>query len=146
MFQVVARHWELIFFLLTSPKFELGEVEKPIFQGFACYIELIFGVLTIPKWDLVEFEKQMFQDIAWHLQLIFGLWNCPKCKFGEFVKATFVAVQDTENSFPASWPAQNAISLKSKKRCFKLSNGTVKSFSTSLPCHFELVFGLLTIP
>jgi len=35
MFQLVARHSELVFFLLTSPKRELDEIEKVMFQGFA---------------------------------------------------------------------------------------------------------------
>jgi len=33
--QLVARHWVLIFFLLTNPKCNLGEVEKAMFQGIA---------------------------------------------------------------------------------------------------------------
>ena len=33
--QLVARHWELIFFLLTNPKCDFGEVEKAMFQGIA---------------------------------------------------------------------------------------------------------------
>ena len=52
MFQVVPNHWENIFFLLTSPKCDLGEVEKAMIQGFACNFELILGLLTIPKCDL----------------------------------------------------------------------------------------------
>ena len=35
MFEVVHRHSELLFFLLTSPKCELGEIEKVMFQGLA---------------------------------------------------------------------------------------------------------------
>jgi len=34
MFQMVARHWKLIFFLLTSLKSNLGNVEKAMFQEF----------------------------------------------------------------------------------------------------------------
>jgi len=33
MIQVVANHWKLIFFLLTSLTCDLGEVEKAIFKG-----------------------------------------------------------------------------------------------------------------
>jgi len=40
IFQEVARHRELIFSLLTSPKFDYGEVEKAMFQGVARYFEL----------------------------------------------------------------------------------------------------------
>jgi len=49
MFQVIARHWELIYFLLTSPKCDLSEVEKATFQGLACHFELIFDFFTNPK-------------------------------------------------------------------------------------------------
>ena len=73
MFQVVTRHLELVFFLLTSPKFELG-----------------------------EFEKVMFQGVAWHFELI-----------------------------SPSWSAQNATCVRSKKRCFKVSNGILNLFSAS---------------
>jgi len=64
MFQMVAEHWELIFFLFTSSKSDLGEVEKAMFQVLACHFELIFGLLTIPKWDFVEVEKALFQGPA----------------------------------------------------------------------------------
>jgi len=63
MIQVDARHRELIFFLLTSPKCYLGEVEKAMFQGLACHFELIFGLFIIPICDLVEVEKPMFQGL-----------------------------------------------------------------------------------
>ena len=60
MFQEVARHWELIFFLLTSPKCYFGKFGKETFQGFPCHFELIFGFLNIAKCELVV-EKLMFQ-------------------------------------------------------------------------------------
>jgi len=61
MFQVIARHWELIFFLLTSSKSDFGEVEKAMVQVLACHSELIFGLLSIPKCDFVEVDKALFQ-------------------------------------------------------------------------------------
>ena len=61
MFQVVARYSEHIFFLLTSPKRDLVEFEKAIFQGLPFQFELIFGLLIIAKWELVEVENSMFQ-------------------------------------------------------------------------------------
>jgi len=64
MIQVDARHQELIFFFLTSPKCDLDEVEKSTFQGLACYFELIFGIVTIPKSELLEEEKPTFQGLA----------------------------------------------------------------------------------
>jgi len=51
-------------YLLTSPKCDLSEVEKAMFQGLAFHFELIFGLLTIPKWDLFEVEKAMFQGLT----------------------------------------------------------------------------------
>jgi len=54
MFQVVERNLELIFFLLTSLKCDLGEVEKAMFQELACHFVLIFCLLTIPKCDLIK--------------------------------------------------------------------------------------------
>jgi len=60
MFQVGARHCELIMCLLTSPKCDLGEVEKAMFHGLACDFELIFGPLTNTKCVLVEVEKEIF--------------------------------------------------------------------------------------
>jgi len=51
MFQVVVRHSEVIFYLLNSPKCDLGEFEKAMFQELACNIELIFGLLIITICD-----------------------------------------------------------------------------------------------
>jgi len=82
MFQVVARHRELIFFLSTSPKCDLSEVDKVMVQGLECLFEFIFGILTITKCDVVEVEKAMFQGLAWHLQLIFRPLEQPKMRLG----------------------------------------------------------------
>ena len=57
---MLARHWEHIFFLLTSSKCDLGEFEKTMFQDFPCHFELIYGLLTIPKCDFGEVEKALF--------------------------------------------------------------------------------------
>ena len=58
--EVVERYF---LFLMSSPKYNLGEFKKAMFQGFACHFELIFGRLTIPKFDLVEDEIAMFQGL-----------------------------------------------------------------------------------
>jgi len=58
----------------------------------ARHFELIFGLLTIPKSDLFDFEKGMFHGLAWHFKLIFGLWNNLKCDLGEINKATIFLV------------------------------------------------------
>jgi len=78
MFQVVARQWEFIFLLLTSPKCDLGEVEKAMFKLLICHSELIFGIFTIPKCDFVEVEKALFQGAAWP----FGPLDQPKLRLG----------------------------------------------------------------
>jgi len=44
MFQVVATHWEHILSLLTSPKGDLGEVDKAMIEGLACLFQLIFCI------------------------------------------------------------------------------------------------------
>ena len=65
---------ELIFFLLTYPHCDFGEVEKAMFQGVACHFELIFGLLTNPKFYLFEVEKALFQVLALQSHLILDLW------------------------------------------------------------------------
>ena len=42
-------HLKVIFCLLTSPKCNLSEVEKAMYQGLAWHFELIFGLLTLPN-------------------------------------------------------------------------------------------------
>ena len=64
MLQMVARQWEHILFLLTSPKCFFGEVEKGMLQGLVCHIKLIFGLLTIPKCELVEVQKALYLGLA----------------------------------------------------------------------------------
>ena len=44
---------ETFFFLLTSPKFDFGKVEKAMFEGLVRHFETIFGILIISKRDLV---------------------------------------------------------------------------------------------
>ena len=55
---------KIIFYLLKSPKFHFGEVEKAIYQVFARHWELIFFLLTNPKCEIGEVEKAMFQGVA----------------------------------------------------------------------------------
>jgi len=61
MFEMVARHFEIIFFPLTIPKGDLGVVEKAMLPVLACHFEIILGLLYIPKCDFVEVEKAIFQ-------------------------------------------------------------------------------------
>ena len=60
MFQVVNRHLEPIFFQLNSPKCDLGEVEKVMFEGLVWQFQLIFGFWTRPKCDLGEVNRRLF--------------------------------------------------------------------------------------
>jgi len=60
MFQVVARHWELIIFLLTTQKCDLVEDEKAMFQGLAWHFQNIFGLLTSSKCDYTELKELFF--------------------------------------------------------------------------------------
>ena len=70
MFQVVARHWELvlsapwhfqnIFDFWTSKKCDLCEVKKETFLMVAKQCELIFCSLTSPKCELDEVKKEVF--------------------------------------------------------------------------------------
>ena len=53
LFQLLANHWELIFFFCTSPKCDLGEVEKPMFEVVANYWGTHILPLEQPKMRLV---------------------------------------------------------------------------------------------
>jgi len=46
---VVEWHLKVIFCFLATPNFDFGEFEKPIFQVVARHWELIFFLLTTPK-------------------------------------------------------------------------------------------------
>ena len=49
---------------MTSPKFHFGEVEKAMFQVVARHSELVFFLLTGPECEMGEVEKVMFQGVA----------------------------------------------------------------------------------
>ena len=74
---------KVYFYLLTSPKFDFGEVEKALFQMFAKHWGIIYFLLTNPKCDLCEVKKAMFQGLACHFELTFGLLANPKCDLDE---------------------------------------------------------------
>jgi len=56
---VVARHCELIFCVLTSPKRHLDEVEKATIQVVEWHLKVILCLLTIPNFDIGKVEKAM---------------------------------------------------------------------------------------
>ena len=106
MFQVVARQSEVVFFLLTSPKCDLGEVEKATLQEVACHFELIFGLLTILKCVLDEVGKATFQGT---LNLF---WTCGLAKnafWMKWKKRCFKVSNGILNLFSDSGLTENAI-------------------------------------
>ena len=54
---VVARHFELIFCLLTSSKLNLDEIEKAMILVVECHIEVIFCFLTNRKFDFLRRQR-----------------------------------------------------------------------------------------
>jgi len=87
-----------------------------MFQGSAWHFELIFKFWAIPKCDLVEVEKAMLQGLACQFELIFSVLTNRKCDLGEVEKTMFKVSHGTLNLFWTCGLAQNAISMKSKKR------------------------------
>jgi len=57
---VFAFHFELNFYLLTSSKCDLDEVDKAKIHVLSSQFELIFCLLTSPKFDLRKVEKAEF--------------------------------------------------------------------------------------
>jgi len=57
MFQMVTRHWDVVFFPLTTPKGDLGEVEKAMFQVLACHFELTLEAFTFQNTTLLKLRK-----------------------------------------------------------------------------------------
>ena len=66
-------HLKVIFCLLTSPKFDFGEVEEAMIQVDSRHRVLIFFLLTSPKYHLGQFEKEMIQVVARDWKLIFPI-------------------------------------------------------------------------
>jgi len=80
MFHVVVRHWELIFILSTSTKFDLGGVEKVMFQDLPCHFEVYFCLFTIAKCELVEIEKNDVSKANMALSNYFRALDQPKMR------------------------------------------------------------------
>jgi len=51
---------KVIFCIFTSPKFDFGGVEKAMFQVGARHSELVFFLLTSLECEMGEVEKAMF--------------------------------------------------------------------------------------
>ena len=63
MFQLLAFHFELNFYLLTSSKRDLDKVDKAMITVPASHFELIFCLLTRPKCNLPKIKKAVIQGI-----------------------------------------------------------------------------------
>jgi len=70
---------------------------KRCFKGLACHFELLLGLLNITKYDIGEVEKMMFQVVAGHSELIASILTITKCgshlnrRFINSKKVTFSA-------------------------------------------------------
>ena len=93
MFQVVARHYELIFSLLTTTKCSLCELKKAMFQVFGRHCELIFCLLASPKCDLCEVEKAMNQVIEWYFEVILCVLTSRKRYFFQVDNSSIQVVE-----------------------------------------------------
>ena len=69
-FLVIARHCELIFCLLSTPKCDFDKVEKAMIQVFECHFEVIICFLT---WDFYHVDEVD----ARHRVFIFFLLTSP---------------------------------------------------------------------
>ena len=82
---MVEWHLKVIFFLLTSPKFDFVEVEKAMFLVatrlkpknyylvVARYCDVIFCFLISSKFDLYDVEDAIFQFVECHFEFILCL-------------------------------------------------------------------------
>jgi len=61
---VLAFHFELNFYLLTSSKCDLDEIDKAKIHVLSSQFELIFCLLTSPKCDLRKVEKAVFSTAS----------------------------------------------------------------------------------
>ena len=123
-----------------------------------------FGPFTSPKCDLGEVEKLIFQVIARYWELISASWPAQNATWDRSRKRCFKGSRCTLNKFSASWTTQNATWVRSWKRCFKWSPDTSTTFYDTRPAknatwkntikrcfkgshgNFDLIFCLLTCP
>ena len=102
--------WHLSHFLpLGKPKFRLWCQESDVLSGRQS-LGTHFLPLTSPKCDLGNVEKAMFQMFSCHFEFIFGLLANPKCYWVRSKKRCFKVSHGTLNLFWAPRIAQNAMS------------------------------------
>ena len=99
-------------------------------QVFKCHFKVIISFLTNRKCDFFQFHKALIQVVEWHLKVIFCLLTNPNFVIGEFEKHVSSDRQALGTHF---LPLDDLGEFE--KAMFHL-----------LACHFELIFGLLTIP
>ena len=75
--------------LFTSPKCDLSNVEKAMFEVLAVHFHLIFFLLTNPECDFCEVEEAIFHVVAGHCELIFCQYTTSKYNWGEVENAMF---------------------------------------------------------
>jgi len=57
---------KIFFCLLTSPKFDFGEVDKSIFLVVATHSEIVFFLFISPKCEMGDVDKAMIQVVELH--------------------------------------------------------------------------------
>ena len=140
MFKVLAFRFELNYYILTSSKSDLDEVDKAIIIVLPSHFELIFCLLTRPKWNLRKVKKAAIQGI-WNLtfncsRLTVNFWplsidfdtltqnlSLHQLKFRLTRRRwsdDYSSRIETLNSFSAPWPAQNVT-------CVRLKSGDSKT-------------------
>ena len=102
MFQVVARHSELIFNLLKRPNSDLGEVEKAMFQVVARHCEIIFRPFTSSNCDVDIVEKSMILVVECHFEVILCFLKNRKANLSKSIKRRFKCLNGTLTLFFAS--------------------------------------------
>ena len=83
---------ELVFFLLTSPKREMGEVEKVCFKG--AHVTLNSFSVSWPTQNAtwVRSKKWCFK-VSHGTQLILDVWTSPKCDMDGVEKTMFLGLE-----------------------------------------------------
>jgi len=121
MIQVVKCHFQVFFCFLTNRNCDFFKSKSDDSRGRIA-LKIHIRLLTSPKFDFGDVEKVMFQVVANHWELIFFLFTGRKYDLCEVEKAMFQGSHVTLNSFSASWSTQYATWVRSKKRCFKVSH------------------------
>ena len=99
-----------------------------------CHFEVIFCFLTNRNCHIFQVDKAIIQVAEWHVKVIFFLLQAQYLTLVRSGKQCFKWSPGNQNSFSFTWPAQKWNGWRQKK-LFQV-----------VAFHFELTFGLLTIP